>query len=291
MTELQESRFGALREPVVTKDLVFDIGANNGDDTGYYLRRGFRVVAVEAMPEYAREIQDRFKADVERGALTVLPIAVGEHDGSTDFFVSEGNRGVWSSFDAEGAAKTGLSTTKITVPTRSVRSLFAEYGVPYYLKVDIEGFDHLCLLGIDPDDRPQYLSFEAATGRLIDLFTAYDKGYRKFKLIDQGAGFRKVTPPQLHSMPLAKTILSSAARNVLKTLPGVRHGVNLLRRSPAAPATGAAAASTAFNMSSSGPMAEDTHGAWESVDATAYAWMYALSDPRLSHWYDVHATF
>ena len=31
-------------------DLVFDIGMNNGDDTAYYLHRGFRVVAVEADP-------------------------------------------------------------------------------------------------------------------------------------------------------------------------------------------------------------------------------------------------
>ena len=137
------------------KDLVFDIGANNGDDTGYYLRRGFRVVAVEAVPEYAREVQDRFRTYVETGTLTVLPVAVGEQDGSTEFFVSEGNRGVWSSFDAEGARKNGLKATRITVPTRSIRSLFAEYGVPYYLKVDIEGFDHLCLSGIDPDDQPQ----------------------------------------------------------------------------------------------------------------------------------------
>jgi FkbM family methyltransferase len=276
----------------VIKDLVFDIGANNGDDTDYYLRRGFRVVAVEAVPEYAREVEARFSGAVEAGKLTVLPIAIGEQDGSTEFFVSEGNRGVWSSFDAEGAGKTGLATRKITVPTRSIRSLFAEYGVPYYLKVDIEGFDHLCLLGIDPADRPQYLSFEAATDRLCDLFTAYDKGYRKFKLIDQGAGFRKVVPPQLHSIPLAKTILSSAARRSLKSFPGLRQGVGLLRRSLARPTNGATAGSSAsFNMSSSGPMAEDTNGTWESVDSTAYAWMYALSNPRLSHWYDVHATF
>ena len=30
-------------------DLVFDIGANNGDDTGFYLAKGFRVVAVDAI--------------------------------------------------------------------------------------------------------------------------------------------------------------------------------------------------------------------------------------------------
>ena len=29
-------------------DLIYDVGMNNGDDTAYYLHKGFRVVAVEA---------------------------------------------------------------------------------------------------------------------------------------------------------------------------------------------------------------------------------------------------
>jgi hypothetical protein len=28
--------------------LIYDVGMNNGDDTAYYLRRGFRVLAIEA---------------------------------------------------------------------------------------------------------------------------------------------------------------------------------------------------------------------------------------------------
>ena len=27
------------------RDLVFDVGVNNGEDTAHYLRRGFRVVS------------------------------------------------------------------------------------------------------------------------------------------------------------------------------------------------------------------------------------------------------
>ena len=30
--------------------LVYDVGMNNGDDTAYYLRMGYRVVAFEANP-------------------------------------------------------------------------------------------------------------------------------------------------------------------------------------------------------------------------------------------------
>ena len=30
--------------------LIYDVGMHNGDDTAYYLRRGFRVVAIEPNP-------------------------------------------------------------------------------------------------------------------------------------------------------------------------------------------------------------------------------------------------
>ena len=35
------------------RDLIYDIGMNNGDDTAFYLIRGYRVLAIEANPELA----------------------------------------------------------------------------------------------------------------------------------------------------------------------------------------------------------------------------------------------
>jgi len=40
------------------RDLIFDIGANNGDDTAFYLKKGFRVVAIEADPALAQKLND-----------------------------------------------------------------------------------------------------------------------------------------------------------------------------------------------------------------------------------------
>ena len=36
--------------------------------------------------------------------------------------------------------------------------VLAEYGVPHYCKIDIEGHDRLCLADIDPADKPQSTS-------------------------------------------------------------------------------------------------------------------------------------
>ncbi len=44
--------------------LIFDVGGNDGADTWYYLRKGFRVVVVEAIPELAETLRNLFKAQI-----------------------------------------------------------------------------------------------------------------------------------------------------------------------------------------------------------------------------------
>jgi predicted RNA methylase len=49
-------------------DLVYDVGMNNGDDSAFYLRAGFRVVAVEANPLLCRAAESRFRRRSPRDA-------------------------------------------------------------------------------------------------------------------------------------------------------------------------------------------------------------------------------
>lgn len=271
------------------RDLVFDIGANNGDDTAYYLRRGFRVVGVEANPDMVAWCERRFQEEIRADRLVLLNVGLAAEEGVATFFVSEGNRGVWSSFDPGLASRGNLAARQIAVQARSLRSLMQEYGVPFYLKIDIEGADHLCLRDIDPSDAPSYVSFEASEGRLEDLFLLVRAGYTRFKLIDQ-LTFRQVVPPPLHSAALATAIASRLAKTRLRYLPGLGEAVRLIRRMRAT-AGGTPELSTppAFSISSSGPMAEETDGPWRSVEEVAYAWLYYVRESTTSNWYDVHA--
>jgi hypothetical protein len=72
---------------------------------------------------------------------------------------------------------------EVMVPAVTFDHVFARFGTPFYLKVDIEGselnvFRHL-------SDAPQYVSFE--TGQ--DVFTIVDilrgLGYLRYKLVNQ----------------------------------------------------------------------------------------------------------
>jgi hypothetical protein len=47
--------------------LIYDVGMNNGDDIAYYLRRGFRVLAIEANPDLVAN------ADLRRTANQICP--------------------------------------------------------------------------------------------------------------------------------------------------------------------------------------------------------------------------
>lgn len=269
------------------RDLVFDVGVNNGDDTDYYLRRGFRVVGIEANPDFIGQVTARFPDAIRDGRLVLLNIAVAAEDGEATFYLSEGNRGVWSSLDPELAAREALGTREVRVPARRFRGLLREYGVPYYLKIDIEGADRLCLEDIDGGDAPAYVSFEASEGRLDDLFLLARAGYTRFKLIDQLGGFRQAVPPPLHSTALARAILSRHARRLLRELPLV--GPWWRRRRRAAEVAHSAGVQPEFPVSSSGPMAEDTDGAWRSIEDVTWAWQYFVRQTTSSNWYDVHA--
>jgi hypothetical protein len=65
-------------EPFVHQDLIYDVGMNNGDDTAYYLRRGFRVVAIEADPRLAKSAAERFGTQISSGQLRILNIGIAK---------------------------------------------------------------------------------------------------------------------------------------------------------------------------------------------------------------------
>jgi predicted RNA methylase len=44
----------------IAKDLVYDVGLHNGDDTAFYLHQGFRVIAIDADPRAAAAAKQRF---------------------------------------------------------------------------------------------------------------------------------------------------------------------------------------------------------------------------------------
>ena len=63
--------------------------------------------------------------------------------------------------------------------------LFAEFGVPHYLKCDIEGGEEIVIAQITQAQvRPSFISMEDPTGASASLLAAI--GYDRFQMINQG---------------------------------------------------------------------------------------------------------
>jgi FkbM family methyltransferase len=166
----------------VHQDLIYDVGMNNGDDTAYYLRRGFRVVAIEANTRLAKCAAERFRTQISSGQLRLLNIGIAAEEGELPFWICE-TYSEWSSFDRKIASRDGCPHHEVMVPCRRFASVLEEFGVPYYLKVDIEGNDILCLQDLNPQRLPKFVSVESASPDLITLMAG--RGFKRFKAISQ----------------------------------------------------------------------------------------------------------
>jgi len=269
---------------VIQRDLVYDVGANDGADTSYYLSRGFRVLAIEAHPELAARLETRFAEAIRRGRCTILHVGVASEVGEATFYLSEAP--VLSSFDRKRATKDGQSASEVRVACQTFDAILAEHGIPQLLKVDIEGLDYLCILALDERRRPPFVSFEADE-RAAELVRHLDRiGYRGFRLVDQNT----FAPPPLPPIGSGGHIVWSArqwARAALRRRPVFHAALKQIRRSrPSAPLASVSGAA----IGDSGPMPQES-SEWLSLADFLHHWVCVRDAGLLdSSWFDVHAT-
>lgn len=94
---------------------VFDVGLHRGEDTRFYLAKGFDVVAVEAMPDLARRAAKELRDYVDSGQLVIENVAIAEEAGPVSFYVNPASE--WERF-----GRTGLGATNASDHRRRVAS-------------------------------------------------------------------------------------------------------------------------------------------------------------------------
>jgi FkbM family methyltransferase len=190
------------------RDLIYDVGMHKGEDAEFYLRKGFRVVAFEADPDLIASCRGRLKEFVDNGQLTIIEGAIVGLDVITAdykkvrFYKNYGNS-VWgtvSSDWAERNARLGTSSSVIEVDAINFADAIREHGVPYFMKIDIEGCDTVCMSALSGfKQRPTYISIESDKTsfgnieREIDLFTKL--GYTSFQAVEQSKIHLSQLPP------------------------------------------------------------------------------------------------
>jgi FkbM family methyltransferase len=129
-------------------DLVFDIGANRGDRTEVFVQMGARVVAVEPQPELAA----RLRAIFRYSPVNVEAVGIGRSPGTLPLHVCSSSE--CSSFSEDfiesqsgGNGSARWDRTEI-VPIVTADSLIEKYGLPAFVKIDVEGFEGEVLAGL-----------------------------------------------------------------------------------------------------------------------------------------------
>lgn len=174
-----------VKAAAVTPNLIYDLGMNNGDDTDFYLKRGFAVVAVEANPALCVLAEERFREAIGAGRLTVIKAAIGAQDGKVTFHVNLDNHH-WSSTDINWAGRDASACKAITVDCVTLASIYACHGIPHYMKIDVEGADQMVLEQVVKGPAlPDFLSIEDCRFGPDYARTLSQAGYQSFQLIDQ----------------------------------------------------------------------------------------------------------
>jgi FkbM family methyltransferase len=164
--------------------IIYDFGANNGDDIVYYLKKCDVVVAVEANPALTNQIQGRFAREIGQGRLAVVNCALSNTaDGDAVPFWLHKREHVRSQFPRP-ADHDLHDFEQIMVTSRRPSGIVRQFGLPYYIKIDVEGYDNAVLRELFAAGiRPEYISAES---HHVDVFTtlAAVGGYQAFKLVD-----------------------------------------------------------------------------------------------------------
>lgn len=250
--------------------LIYDVGMNNGDDSAYYLSKGYSVVAIEANPSLVQKARKRFGQEIADRRLFIEWVGIVDQPRNIPFWVCD-ERDVFSSFDATRAGRNGLKCHPIKVECVTFDTILKKYGIPYYLKIDVEGAEPYCLKHLPPKQLPPYVSLEAENLQWLVLLQQL--GYSEFKIVDQ------MRHNSTFSDFANTTVFSRSAKRICWYADRVK---NRLGR-------------CVFPRGSSGPFGEQTPGEWQSFEEVASNWLQM----RLGHyksgtlnrysWFDFHA--
>jgi FkbM family methyltransferase len=145
--------------------LIFDIGANKGNKVKAFLKMGYRVIAVEPEKKALSTLKWRFAKNKN---VTIVDQGVSDKEGTLDIHIADSRSGLNTLSDKwVNTLETGRDNRidkkhafkesyKVNVTTAD--QIFAKFGLPYFMKIDVEGYEINVLKGMSK--LPPYLSFE-----------------------------------------------------------------------------------------------------------------------------------
>ncbi|MBD0293817.1 MAG: FkbM family methyltransferase [Flavisolibacter sp.] len=146
--------------------LIFDIGAYDGHKTDVFLQWADKVVCCEPDPKNFHTLQVRFRNDKHRvfienvavASVTTIREMFVHHAGSAFNTLNEKFMQVTEADQVEKWDEKIQYESKRQVSTTTLNDLIAKYGKPYFIKIDVEGYELEVVKGLS--QRVPYLRLE-----------------------------------------------------------------------------------------------------------------------------------
>jgi len=142
------------KQLISKSNLIFDIGSNKGIYTSIFLKYSSKVISVEPQEGLCLLQEKIFKKEIENKRLIVEPIAIDSKNTIVELYINSKN--VLSStskkYQTEVIPEEFSFTENIkteAIQAENIDSLILKYGMPNYIKIDIEGSEKKAIMGLN----------------------------------------------------------------------------------------------------------------------------------------------
>jgi FkbM family methyltransferase len=148
-------------------DLIFDIGANDGHKTAAFLSLSNKVVCCEPDARSFQTLQIRFRNKKKR--VFIENKALADQEGAEEFYIHHEGSAFntlnerWKDILEKDQLqkwneKIIFNDTPVEVTTTTLDILIEKYGLPEFIKIDVEGYEEQVLKGLS--QKVPFISFE-----------------------------------------------------------------------------------------------------------------------------------
>jgi len=132
-------------------ELVFDIGSNVGKMTKKFISAGAKVISVEPQSELTHNKN-------YRNVFAIKNLCISDKVGKVIFYKSPESHNVSTCFSGWNKYHPKTRWIKTKIKCTTLNELIKEFGVPKYIKIDVEGYESKVISGLS--HKVDYLSFE-----------------------------------------------------------------------------------------------------------------------------------